>query len=133
MAERNVTTLRRIQQLAWDVFSASFLSLVLLSVVEELAEGFVSYVLNINIVVWIVVVSGALSLLLDQDSTTVVHAKKQNPARAWAPAVMAAAFGTIVVWLQTAGLGLLSLPVALLAGAVIAGAIYVLLHEETTQ
>lgn len=102
--------------LAMELFTVALVTYAVGYVLEQVLPGFVSAVLDLNIVLGVTIVSGVLIVAFRERSET----KKKSSVRSrkitgiWVALISLA--GAFVVWIKTTSLGSMSLPLAILAG-----------------
>ncbi len=114
-----------------EVFLTALITYVVLTIVDKLIPGFVSRQFNMEVLLGIVLLTGVLSVFLLQREppSNVVPATPRS--RRWL-ILYASIFGllaAILVWLQTAQLGWISIPMAVVSGLTLV-ALALLLQQD---
>lgn len=114
-----------------DFFTVMLITYLLLLLLEELKEGFVSYYLNLNIILGIVIASGIITVLGSEDK---LEKKPEGlTAKDYIWIFVLGVIGAALIFYKTKDLGNLSYIISIISGTLIILLSILLLSEENSS
>lgn len=112
-----------------EIFRVSLFLYIVLILLEDIRVGFVSNFMNMNMVFWLVLLTGIFSVVFPEPASS-VPLSKSNAFRRGQPflAGMTAILGTLFVFLKLQSYGTIGFLISILAGFIIA--LFILLFTE---
>ncbi|MBI5405390.1 MAG: hypothetical protein HY976_04160 [Candidatus Kerfeldbacteria bacterium] len=120
-----------IGQYVKESFLVSLLTYVIFTLIDRLVPGFVSRVINLDIVLGVVIVLGAMTAWLVERERGLDESQPGQSIRSLGFIVGAGLISALIVWLRTASLGWINLPLSVMSGLIVAGLTWFFLDSET--
>lgn len=114
-----------------EVFVTSLLTYLVFTIIDKLIPEFVSQQFNMEILLGVVFITGIVSIVLLEREPPAADIRT-TPRSTWSIVSIVALgiIATVLVWLKTARLGWMSLPVALLSGITVVVLSTLLLKDD---
>src|SRR5258706_9284712 len=116
-----------------EIFQFSLITYLVLLLSESLKTGFVSNFINLNIPLFIVLITGVLMVLTQQDKFEVTAPIKRNLSADIQNSIVLAVIGGLLVFFKTQELGKISIVISILTMVLITFLSILLLTDSTTR
>lgn len=128
--QRRAVRIKSLVEINQEFFTSILVTYLLLLLLEELKEGFVSNYLNLNIVLGIVLASGIVTVLTGKDELEEKRGRLTKKDYIWVFGL--GGLGAAIICYKTQGLGYLSYAISIISGALIILLSLLLLSEENS-
>src|SRR5258706_5752120 len=115
-----------------EIFQFSLITYLVLLLSESLKTGFVSNFINLNIPLFIVLITGVLMVLTQQDKFEVIKPEKRNLSADIQTSIVLAVIGGLLVFFKTQELGKISIAISILTMVLITFLSILLLTDSAT-